>query len=57
MAEYCVEVGVHFEYANFWDKDEEIFPSAQNMNALRRRFEQKVTTIGGKGKDVEKLKR
>ena len=23
--EYCTEAGVHFEYTNFWDKDEETF--------------------------------
>ena len=27
------------------------------MTALRQRFKQKITTIGGKGKDVEKLKK
>ena len=57
VVEYCAAVGVHFEYANFWDKDEEIFPSPQNMTALSRRFKQKITTVGGKGKDVEQLKR
>ena len=57
VAKYCVEVGVHFEYAEFWDKDEEIFRSAQNMTALRRRFKQKITTVGGKGKAIEQLKR
>ena len=25
VAEYCAAVGVHFEYADFLDKDEEIF--------------------------------
>ena len=38
MAEYCAKVGVHFEYADFWDKDEEIFQSALNMTTFRRRF-------------------
>ena len=23
--DYCTTAGVHFEYASFWDKDEEIF--------------------------------
>ena len=55
-AEYCAAVGVHFEYADFWEKDEEIFWSAQNMTALRRRFKQKITIVGGKGKAVEQLK-
>ena len=25
VVDYCMETGVHFEYTNFWDKDEEIF--------------------------------
>ena len=25
VANYCAAVGVHFEYSNYWDKDEEIF--------------------------------
>ena len=57
VAEYCGEVGVHFEYADFWDKDEEIFRSAQNMTSFRRRLKQKITTIGEKGKVAEQLKR
>ena len=23
--DYCTEAGLHFEYTNFWDKDEESF--------------------------------
>ena len=53
--EYCAAVRVHFEYADFWDKDEEIFQSAQNMTALRRIFKQKINNVGGKGKDADKL--
>ena len=25
VVDYCMETGVHFEYTNFWDKDEETF--------------------------------
>ena len=25
VADYCTAAGVHFEYTNLWDKDEEIF--------------------------------
>ena len=25
VVDYCTEDGVHFEYTNFWDKDEETF--------------------------------
>ena len=50
VADYCTAVGVQFEYIDFWDKDEEFFWNARNMKALRRRFKQKITTIGGKGK-------
>ena len=48
---------MHFEYTNFWDKDEEIFQNAKNMTALRKRFKQKIATVGGKGKAADKLKR
>ena len=57
VANYCTLAGVHLEYTNLWDKDEEIFSNAQKMTALRKRFKQKIATIGGKGKAAEKLKR
>ena len=57
VADYCKEVGVHFEYTDFWDKDEENFQNAKNMTSLRKRFKQKITTVGGKGKLAEKQKR
>ena len=57
FVEYCTIDGVHFEYTNLWDKDEEVFYNDQNMIALRRRFKQKITTVGGKGKATEKLKK
>ena len=54
---YCKEARVHFEYTDFWDKDEETFHNSKNMAALRKRFKQKIATIGGKGKIVEKQKK
>ena len=57
VADYCTATGVHFEYTNFWDKDEEVFRNAQNMTTLRRRFKQKITIVGGKGKAAEQLKK
>ena len=54
---YCTATGVHFEYTNLWDKDEEIFRNAKNMIALRKIFKQKIDNVGGKGKAVEKIKR
>ena len=30
VAEHCKEANIHFEYTNFWDKDEETFRSAKN---------------------------
>ena len=57
VADYCKEARVQFEYTDFLDKDEETFRNAKNMKALRKRFKQKITTIGGKGKLVEKKKR
>ena len=47
---------MHFQYADFWDKDEEIFQSAQNMTSLRKRFKENITIVGGKGKATEQLK-
>ena len=46
---------MHFEYTNYWEKDEEIFRNAQNMIALRIIFKKNITTVGGKGKVVEQL--
>ena len=42
-------MGVHFEYTNYWDKDEEIFRNACNMTTLSIRFKKKITNVGGKG--------
>ena len=49
IVNYCASVGVHFEYTNYWDKDEEIFRNACNMTSLGRIFKKKITTVGGKG--------
>ena len=57
VADYCIEAGVHFEYTNFWDKDEETFRNAKNMTNLKKRFKQKIAIVGGKGKSAEKQKR
>ena len=54
VADYSKEAGVHFEYIDFWDKDEDTFHNAKNITALRKRFKQKIATVGGKGKLVEK---
>ena len=56
LADYCKEAGVHFEYTDFWDKDEETFHNAKNITALKKRFKQKITTAGGKGKTAKKTK-
>ena len=53
VANYCAVVGVHFEYMNYWDKNEEIFRNACNMTSLRKRFKQKITIVGVKGKTAE----
>ena len=44
VANYCVAIGVHFEYTNYWDKNEEIFCKAQNMTALRKILKQPITS-------------
>ena len=57
VSNYCAAAGVHFEYMNYWDKNEEIFHNARNMTTLRKRFKKKITTIGGKGEAVEQQKK
>ena len=60
VANYCAAAGVHFEYTYYWDKDEEIFHNACNMTALKRIFNQNITTVGVKGsssKAVEQQKK
>ena len=54
VVEHCKESNVHFEYIKFWDKDEGIFRNARNMTALKKRFKQKITIVGGKGKTAQK---
>ena len=54
VAEHCKVANVHFEYTNFWDKDEEIFRNAKNMTALKKRFKHKITIVGRKGKTAQK---
>ena len=49
VSKYCATVGVHFEYTNHWDKDEEIYHNACSMFALSKRFKKKIMTVGGKG--------
>ena len=57
VVDYCKEAGVHFEYTDFCDKDEETLHNAKTIRALMKRFKQKITTVGGKGKAVEKDKK
>ena len=57
VAYYCKEEGIHFEYTNFWDKDEETFRNVKNITSLKNRFKQKITTMGGKGKKLENAKK
>ena len=49
VANYCAVAGVHFEYTNYWDKNEEIFRNSCNMTTLRKIFKQKIRTVGSKG--------
>ena len=57
VANYCKEAWVHFKYTDFWDKDEETFHNAKNITALKKKFKQKITTMGGKGNTSEKAKK
>ena len=54
VADYCKEARINFEYTDFWDKDKETFRNAKNITTLKKRFKQKITTMGGKGKTSEK---
>ena len=38
VADYCKEAEIHFEYTDFWDKDEETFRNAKNITTLKNRF-------------------
>ena len=51
VANYCKEARIHFEYTDFWDKDEETFCNAKSITTLKKRFKKKITTMGGKGKN------
>ena len=39
--EHCAMVKIHFEYADFFNKDEEVFRRANNMTELNKCFAQK----------------
>ena len=54
VVDCCKEVGINFEYTDFWDKDEETFRNAKNITTLKKRFKQKITTMGGKGRNLDK---
>ena len=56
VADYCKEARIHFEYTDFWDKDKDTFRNAKNITALKKRFKQKITTMGGKGKTLARSK-
>ena len=38
VSKYCAHVGVHFEYFDHFDKNEQIYRSACNMTMLNKRF-------------------
>ena len=54
VVEHCKENKVHFEYTHHFDREESIFRNASNMTTLKRRFKNKITTIGGKGDEMAK---
>ena len=49
VSKYCAHIGVHFEYSNHFDKDEQVYRNACNMIALNKLFKSKIMTMGGKG--------
>ena len=56
VVDYCKEAGAHFEYTNFWDKDEETFHNAKNITSLKKRLKKNITTMSGKSNAAEKAK-
>ena len=56
VADYCKEARIHFEYTDFWEKDEETFRNVKNITTLKKRFKQKITTMGGKEKLRKRLR-
>ena len=55
VMEHYKEHKVFFEYTHHFDKEESVFRNAANMTALNRIFKKKITTIGGKGDEQEKV--
>ena len=49
FSKHFASVGVHFEYSDHFDKDEQVYRNACNMTGLNKRFKKKITTMGGKG--------
>ena len=56
VAKHCKEANIHFEYTNFWDKDEETFKSAKNITALKKIFKQKSLLWAEKEKLYRRLR-
>ena len=56
VADYCKEAGINLEYTDFWDKDEVAFISVKNITALKKRFKQKITTMGERVKLRKRLR-
>ena len=48
VLKYYAFVGVYFEYSHYFNKDEEIYRNACNMNSLNKRFRKKIMTMTGK---------
>ena len=47
-AEHCATVKIHFEYLDFFNRDEEVFRRANNLTELGRHFLKKSSASGSK---------
>ena len=54
VVDYCKETIIHFEYTDFWDKDEETFRNAKNITALKKKIQAKHNNYGWKRQDFRK---
>ena len=49
VVSHCALVKLNFEYSDHFDKYEEVYHNACNMNALNKCFKRKIIVSGGKG--------
>ena len=48
IAEYCAAIGIHYEYSNHFNKDEEVYRRSNNMTEMSKRFKKEGRNSGSK---------